>query len=437
MKPTFKKHAILIASILMLGITAPMVNAQNAPAPSVTNYAFFTREINVAQYAGKKMRLTAFVKVSGSDSAECNIITLVKKKDNSPGFRNDFHANMIKRKTWQQATVEGPLDATAKTLQLGGYCKNNGSFFFDDFNLSVETSAGKYEKLALPNGGFENADLSPWVAGTPSAPMNFDGVSFQQDQKDAAIGKGALRIDANHVDYGKNDSAGGYADVNGIKLYYEVYGQGKPLLLLHGNGGSIKGHSARISYFKQFYKVIAVDSRAQGRSGDANQELTYDLMTDDINKLLNVLHIDSAYIWGQSDGGIIGLILAMEHPDKVRKLATWGANIQADSTALLPEIYRGVVDASKNSTDPKAKKLNMLMAKYPNIAFAKLNKISVPAMIMSGDRDAIQLTHTLEIYKHLPHGQLFIMPGATHYGAYESPNLFNQVLKEFFDKQSK
>jgi pimeloyl-ACP methyl ester carboxylesterase len=437
MKPTFKKNPILIASIFMLSMTALKADAQNLPAPSVTNYAFFTREINVEQYAGKKFRLTAFVKESGSDSAECNIITLVKKLDNSPGFHNDFHANMFKSKKWQQATVEGTLDATAKTLQLGGYCKNNGSFFFDDFNLSVEANPGKYEKITLPNGGFENTDLSPWVVGTPSAPMNFDGVSFYLSNKEAVAGKGSLRIDVNHIDYGKNDSAGGYVDVNGIKLYYEVYGQGKPLLLLHGNGGSIKGHSARIAYFKQFYKVIVVDSRAQGRSDDGKQELTYDLMTNDVNKLLDILHVDSAYVWGQSDGGIIGLILAMEHPDKVRKLATWGANIQADSTALLPEIYRSVVDASKNSNNPKAKKLNMLMAKYPNIPFANLNRISAPTMIMSGDRDAIQLTHTFEIYKHIPKGQLFIMPGATHYGAYENPNLFNQVLKEFFDKQSK
>lgn len=242
-----------------------------------------------------------------------------------------------------------------------------------------------------------------------------------------------MQIACKYITYGNNDKAGKFADVNGINLYYETYGEGKPILLLHGNGGSVAGHSVRIADFKDKYKIIAVDNRAQGKSGDDGQELTYDLMADDINKLLEQLHIDSVCIWGQSDGGIIGLILAMKHPGKVKKLAVWGANVQANNHALLPEIYEGIVEASKNSTNKKDKQLNTLMAKYPDIPFTALNNIQAPVLVMSGDRDAIQLEHTVKIFQHIPNAQLFIMPGATHYGAYEKSSLFKFILSEFLD----
>lgn len=99
------------------------------------------------------------------------------------------------------------------------------------------------------------------------------------------------------IDYGNNPDAGHYATVNGIKMYYEVYGEGQPLLLLHGNGGSIKGHAGRIEHFKSKYKVIAVDSRAHGKTEDTGDSLTYDLMAKDINMLLESLKIDSCFIW--------------------------------------------------------------------------------------------------------------------------------------------
>src|SRR6218665_1864785 len=91
--------------------------------------------------------------------------------------------------------------------------------------------------------------------------------------------------------YGNNSEAGHYATVNGIKMYYEIYGEGSPLLLLHGNGGSIKGHTGRIEHFKSKYKVIAVDSRAHGKTQDPGDTLTYEKMTADINALLDYLKI--------------------------------------------------------------------------------------------------------------------------------------------------
>lgn len=118
------------------------------------------------------------------------------------------------------------------------------------------------------------------------------------------------------VPYGNNPAAGKYQPVNSIRLYYETYGQGPPLLLLHGNGGSLEAFRKNIPYFAKRYRVIAVDSRAQGKSVDLSDTLSFEQMADDFAALLTSLRIDSAYVVGWSDGGIDALLLAMRHPGK-------------------------------------------------------------------------------------------------------------------------
>src|ERR1700759_1305059 len=142
------------------------------------------------------------------------------------------------------------------------------------------------------------------------------------------------------VKYGDNPAAGKYYDVRGIKMYTEVYGQGKPLLLTHGNGGSIAAFSKTIPYFSKKYQVIAVDSRAHGKTVDAKDSLSFEMMADDFAALLDKLYIDSAYVIGWSDGGINALLLAMRHPQKVIKLASTGANLWPDSTALILPLWK-------------------------------------------------------------------------------------------------
>src|SRR5882724_11022510 len=130
------------------------------------------------------------------------------------------------------------------------------------------------------------------------------------------------------IDYGNNKEAGGYKKVNGINMYYEIYGTGRPLVFLHGNGGSIRGARGKIDYYKKYFKVIAIDSRGHGKSIDTtSKELTYVQMASDIAVLLDSLNIDSAYVMGQSDGGILGLLLAINYPRKIAKLTTYGANL--------------------------------------------------------------------------------------------------------------
>ena len=160
------------------------------------------------------------------------------------------------------------------------------------------------------------------------------------------------------IHYGDNPAAGKYYDVRGIKLYAETYGQGKPLLLIHGNGGSIKAFRQTIPYFSKKYKVIAVDSRAHGKSVDKKDSLSFEMMADDFAALLDKMHIDSAYVIGWSDGGINAILMAMRHPDKVIKFAATGANLTPDSLGLTQSTWDNNMRVTRiNHALPTKKKM--------------------------------------------------------------------------------
>lgn len=237
------------------------------------------------------------------------------------------------------------------------------------------------------------------------------------------------------INYGNNKEAGGYKEVNGIRMYYEIYGTGHPLIFLHGSGGSIRGASSRIEYFKKYFKVIAIDSRAHGKSIDTTtQQLTYVQMANDIKVLMDSLNIDSAFIQGQSDGAILGLLLAINFPGKVAKLATYGANIFPGKQAIVGEIDDLIRDTLKVTKNFTTRRLFSLLAYQPHITEKDLQKIKCPVLVMSGDRDAITLEHSIKIFYNIPNSNLFVMPGATHYGTVEKPELFNMILLDFLTR---
>jgi pimeloyl-ACP methyl ester carboxylesterase len=233
-------------------------------------------------------------------------------------------------------------------------------------------------------------------------------------------------------------------------MYYETYGDisKQPLLLIHGNGGSVYAERCQIEHFKDRYYLIIADSRFHGKTDNGSEILTYDLMTKDYNALLDFLKIDSAYIIGQSDGAIIGLLLAMNYPDKVRKVVAAGANLRPDTTAL----QKWAVELTRKDLDEVERKIKSgdisvdlirqrsqlnLMDKYPNIRNEELAKIQAPVLVMAGDGDIIKLEHILEIYQSIPNSQLFIMPGATHFMLREEYSLFNQIAERFLDNPFK
>src|SRR6476646_7085619 len=237
------------------------------------------------------------------------------------------------------------------------------------------------------------------------------------------------------IKYGDNKEAGNYKKINGINLYYEIYGTGNPLIFLHGNGGSIRSSRAKIEYFKKYFKVIAIDSRGHGKSIDTTtKQLTYVQMANDIKVLLDSLNIDSAFVQGQSDGGVLGLLLAINFPGKISKLATYGAKMFPGKKAIFDEIDNLVLDTLKTTKNFNKKRLYSLMAYQPDITEKDLQKIKCPVLIMSGDRDAIRLEHSIKIFNNIPNSNLFVMPGATHYGTVEKPELFDLVLLDFLNR---
>ena len=241
--------------------------------------------------------------------------------------------------------------------------------------------------------------------------------------------------DQTAIKYGSNNAAGNYKQINGINMYYETYGSGKPLIFLHGNGGSIYSSRAKIDYFKQYFKVIAIDSRGHGKSVDTTTKmLTYTQMANDIKVLLDSLGIDSANISGQSDGGILGLLIAINYPSKISKLAAFGANLFPGKKAIVDEIENMVRDTLRVTKDFNRRRLYSLLEYQPNITEKELKTIKCPVLIMSGDRDVIRLEHSIKIFYNIENSNFFVMPGATHFGSYEKPELFNLVLLDFFNK---
>ncbi len=245
-------------------------------------------------------------------------------------------------------------------------------------------------------------------------------------------------------DIGNNEEAGNYYTLRGIKMYCEIYGKGEPLLLVHGNGGSMADMREQAVFFAGKYKVILADSRAQGKSTDTGDSLSYEMMADDLNALLDTLKTDSCYYIGWSDGGINGLLLAMRHPNKVKKLAITGANLWPDSTAVdswamnwIQGTYDSLVLLPQTPEIKNQKKLTYLMPYEPHITIADLRKITCPTLVIGGDHDIIKPEHTLLIAQHLPKSYLWIMPHSGHSTLVRYKEQFNQEVWHFFTQPYK
>ena len=238
--------------------------------------------------------------------------------------------------------------------------------------------------------------------------------------------------------YGSNPAAGQTFTHDGVKLYYEVYGTGQPVLLVHGNGSSIGELGAQIDYFRKRYRVIAMDSRDQGKSGDSPDKITYEKMTDDLAALLDHLKTGPVDVLGWSDGGIEALLLGIRHPAKVKKIATMAANLEPDglypeTLALIKSMLDSTPAAAKATPQGKREmKVTQMMLDEPHIGLKALETIKAPTLVLASDHDLIRDEHTLDIYHHIPNSQLAIFPNATHMIPYDDPVRFNTTVETFF-----
>lgn len=248
-----------------------------------------------------------------------------------------------------------------------------------------------------------------------------------------------------NVPYGNNKSSGKFYDIRGFKMYAETYGSGQPLLIIHGNGGSISNFVYQIPFFEKKYKVIIADSRAQGKSKDDKDSLSYEMMADDLAALLDAMNIDSANVIGWSDGGINGLLLATRHPKKVKKLAVTGANLWPDTTAVFTDVedlvmpeYLKLKNKENKTTEEKNNwKLVRLLIEEPHISLEDLHKIAVPVLVIGGDHDVIKPVHTLLIAENIPQSYLWILPNSGHSTPIVYKDDFNKNIETFFSKPYK
>lgn len=245
------------------------------------------------------------------------------------------------------------------------------------------------------------------------------------------------------ITYGSNLAAGDTFVSNGTRFYYEIYGDGAPLLLIHGNSESIGSFKGQIGDFARHHRVIAMDSRGQGKSELGTAALTYEQMAEDTNSLLDHLRLRQVKVLGWSDGGIIGLLLTIRHPEKVSMLAVMGANLQPDAAYPwavdgLGRVRDRIVAQLASSKDPKPLQLQLqlldLLGNQPHIPLTDLATITVPTLVMAADRDVIRDEHTLSMFHAIPKSQLAIFPGATHMIPAQDPARFNRTVLDFFDK---
>jgi len=241
------------------------------------------------------------------------------------------------------------------------------------------------------------------------------------------------------VKYGANAAAGRTFVHDGVRLYFEVYGAGQPLLIVHGNGGSIADLAAQIAHFRRRYQVIAMDSRDQGRSADSPDPITYEKMSDDLAALIDYLKLGPVDVLGWSDGGIEGLLLGIRHPKKVKKIVAMAANLNPSEQAIYPEVI-GLVksmmdaipaDARRTPDGRRELKVASMLLEEPHIELKALAAITAPTLVVASDHDLIRDEHTIAIYQHIPNSQLAILPNATHMVPFDDPRTFNAVVERF------
>lgn len=230
-----------------------------------------------------------------------------------------------------------------------------------------------------------------------------------------------------------------HAALNGIEMVYFVRGHGPPLLLLHGGGGRALGLARQIHDLRKHFKVVAPDSRSHGATTDPGDTLNYHVMAEDMVALLDHLRISRADVMGWSDGGIIGLDLAIHHPGRVRKLVVFGVNFTPEGIEhrQLEEIRSAWADDSARAAAdtaarlPLGARLHRLWLTQPNFSLTDLGSIRAPTLVAVGDRDLPSLDHTVAMARAIPGAQLCVIPGATHAVLRERPDLADEIVIQF------
>lgn len=211
---------------------------------------------------------------------------------------------------------------------------------------------------------------------------------------------------------------------NNVKLNYEVFGEGTPIILLHGNGEDLKIFDKLILKLKSKYKVYAIDSRCHGKS-EKTKNISYELMRDDIIDFIKKLKIKKPILYGFSDGGIIGLLLAIKNSNLLSKLIVSGANLEPKGFKLMMRLYTNIGYFITRG------KLFKLMKDEPHIKVADLKKVSVPTVILAGENDIVKLEHTKLICDNIKDSKLEIISKEDHCSYIVHSNKIYYILEKY------
>lgn len=235
----------------------------------------------------------------------------------------------------------------------------------------------------------------------------------------------------------------GLAEVNGINMYYAIYGKGDPILFIHGGLSDAGIWANQIRDFARDHEVIVADSRGHGRSTRDERPFSYDLMTDDYVALLDYLHKDKVTLVGWSDGGIIGLDMAMKHPEKLKRVIAHAANVTTDgvradvmqNTVFAKYIERAgeryrELSPTPDEYDQFVAQISHMWESQPNWTHASLAAIRLPVTIAVGDHDeGIKPGHSEMIAKAIPGAKLVILKDASHFAMLQDPEGYDAMIR--------
>ena len=238
----------------------------------------------------------------------------------------------------------------------------------------------------------------------------------------------------------------GYAPVNGIKIWYAVFGHGRPVILLHGGLGNSNYWGKQVPVLAKHYEVIVMDSRGHGRSTRNEQPYGYDLMASDVVGLMDYLKIQKAAIVDWSDGAILGLDIALHHPERLSKLFAFAANSDPNGVADISKspvfnayIARAEKEYEHLSATPTQYKafldqISKMWATQPNWTAADLKTITVPTWIVDADHDeAIKRENTEFMAANIPNAGLLLQPEVSHFSFLQDPQQFNNDVLHFLE----
>jgi len=253
----------------------------------------------------------------------------------------------------------------------------------------------------------------------------------------------------------------GYADVNGLKMYFEVYGNGKPIVLLHGSYMNIPLNWQHIiPLLAKDRKVIVAEMQGHGRTKDISREFSYEGMADDVSGLLKLLKIDSADILGYSMGGGVAFQVAVRHPEQVRRLVIlsgtythdgWWPEVEAMYSTFTPDMFKGTpiqkqYDSLGNDPAhfPEYVRKVISIDLKPYDWSKDVKKIQAPIFMAIGDMDGVRYEHALELFRAkgggkmgdmhgLPKSRLAIIPATTHIGMMQRTDWLIPMITDFLD----